>query len=313
MVHTPKAVFVFPGQGSQFVGMGKDVYDSFAEARAVFDEADSALGFALSKLCFEGPEEDLRLTVNVQPALVTLSLALLAVMRSSPHFTPPLFAAGHSLGEYTALTAAGALSTRDAVVLARERGRLMHQAAVKKAGSMAAVIGLAEEVVNNLAAEAGVYIANYNCPGQIVISGEARRMEKAIGLATAHGALKVVPLAVSGAFHTPLMQPAADGLSKAISGVAFNVPAFPVMGNASAAPLVSIGAVKDELVQQLCHPVQWQRSMSYLVSQGMGVFVEIGPGKVLAGLMKRIDKQSITHNIGDAASLNDYLSRGPAA
>jgi [acyl-carrier-protein] S-malonyltransferase len=310
MAHSPKVAFVFPGQGAQFVGMGKDVYDGFAGARAVFDVADKALGFKLSQLCFEGPEEDLRLTVNVQPAIVTFSLALLAVMQSSNHHLIHDFTAGHSLGEYTALSAAGTLNPSDAILLARKRGKLMYQAGIKKLGEMAAVIGLADEVVSQIAAEAGVYVANYNCPGQIVISGETRRMKKAVGVAIAHGALKVIPLQVSGAFHTTMMQLAADGLAQAMSTVSFNAPSFPVIGNASAKPLVSIGDVKDELVQQLCHPVQWQKSIEYLLSQGVETFVEIGPGKVLSGLIKRIKRDARTVNIGDAQSLKDFIEKG---
>ncbi|RJO61749.1 MAG: [acyl-carrier-protein] S-malonyltransferase [Dehalococcoidia bacterium] len=310
MAHSPRVAFVFPGQGSQFVGMGKDVYAGFEQARAVFDAADKALGSQLSQLYFEGPEEELRLTVNVQPAIVTFSLAILAVMRSGNHPLTPSFAAGHSLGEYSALAAAGALSPYDAILLARERGKLMYQAGVKKPGAMAAVIGLADEVVSQLAAEAGVYVANYNCPGQIVISGEVKRLEKAKGLATSHGALKVVPLQVSGAFHTSLMQPAADGLAQVISRVNFNAPFFPVIGNASAKPMVSIGDVKDELVQQLTHSVQWQKSIEYLLSQGVETFVEIGPGKVLSGLIKRIKRDARTINIGDAQSLGDFIEKG---
>ena len=309
MTHSPGIAFLFPGQGSQFVGMGKDVYDGFEQARAVFALADKVLGGKLSQLCFEGPEEELRLTVNVQPAIVTFSMALLAVMQSGNHFLAPAFAAGHSLGEYSALCAAGTLSKSDVILLARERGKLMYQAGIKKPGAMAAVIGLADEVVSQLAAEAGVYVANYNCPGQIVISGEAKRIEKVIGLATAHGALKVVQLQVSGAFHTSLMQSAADGLAQAISTVAFNAPSIPVIGNASAKPLVSIGDVKDELVQQLCHPVQWQKSIEFLLYQGVETFVEIGPGKVLAGLVKRTKRDARTINIGDAQSLREFMAK----
>jgi [acyl-carrier-protein] S-malonyltransferase len=165
-------------------------------------------------------------------------------------------------------------------------------------------------VVGQLAAEAGVYVANYNCPGQIVISGEARRVEKAMGLATSHGALKVVPLQVSGAFHTSLMLPAAEGLAQAISKVTFYTPSVPVIGNASAKPMVSIGDVKDELVQQLTHSVQWQKSVEYLLSQGVETFVEIGPGKVLSGLIKRIKRDARTVNIGDARSLKDFMTKG---
>jgi [acyl-carrier-protein] S-malonyltransferase len=310
MTHSPGVAFVFPGQGSQFVGMGKDVYENFAAARVVFDAADNALGFKLSQLCFEGPEEDLRLTVNVQPAIVTFSLALLAVIQAGKNSPKPVFTAGHSLGEYSALAAAGVLSATDAIRLSRQRGALMYQAGIKKPGAMAAVIGLADEVVGQLAAESGVYVANYNCPGQIVISGEAKRIEKAVGLATVHGALKVVPLQVSGAFHTPLMQPAAEGLAQTIAKFTFYTPSSPVIGNVSAMPLISIGGIKDELVQQLTHSVQWQKSIEYLLSQGVETFVEIGPGKVLAGLIKRIKRDARTINIGDAQSLNNFLEKG---
>ena len=312
MADTGAPAFVFPGQGSQFVGMGKDVYSDFPQARAVFDAADRALGFELSRLCFEGPEEELRLTVNVQPALVTLSLALLAVMRTSDSYQAPSFVAGHSLGEYAALAAAGVIPDTTAILLARERGRLMHRAGVQNPGSMAAIIGLAAEVVTQIAGEAGVYVANYNCPGQLVISGEARRVEKARGLATGRGALKVVPLQVSGAFHTPMMQPAADALADAISGLSFDTPVVSLVGNVSGRPLVSIGDIKDELVQQVSHSVQWQKSMEYMLSQGANTFVEIGPGRVLSGLMKRIKREAATKNVGDSETLKLYLEQGAA-
>jgi [acyl-carrier-protein] S-malonyltransferase len=310
MSESPKVAFVFPGQGSQFVGMGKDIYAASPDSKAVFDMADQALGFSLTKLCFEGPEEELRLTVNVQPALVTMSLALLAAMRNSPHLPTPAFTAGHSLGEYSALAAAGALSARDAIVLSRERGRLMYQAGVSNPGAMAAVLGLDNETVEKLALESGVFVANYNCPGQVVISGDKTAMEQAKTLAAARGATKVVPLAVSGAFHTPFMQPAAEGLAQAVARTPFNAPAVSVVANASAKPLVSIGEVKDELAQQLTHPVQWQKSVEYMLAQGIDTFVEIGPGKVLAGLIKRIGKQARTINVGDAASLQQFLEKG---
>jgi [acyl-carrier-protein] S-malonyltransferase len=310
MAHSPGVAFVFPGQGSQFVGMGKDVYAGFEAARSVFDASDKALGFKLSRLCFEGPAEELRLTVNVQPAIVTFSLALLAVMRNGKNFAPPDFAAGHSLGEYSALSAAGALTPQDAILLSRKRGQLMYQAGINAPGTMAAILGLSEDVVWQLAAEAGVHVANYNCPGQIVVSGESKLVEKAMGLATSLGALKVVPLQVSGAFHTDMMQSAAEGLNNALSTVVFNAPEFPVIGNASAKPLISIGEVKDELVQQLCHPVQWQKSIEYLASQGVETFIEIGPGKVLSGLIKRIKRNANLISVGDAQSLNEFIEKG---
>lgn len=312
MACSPRVALVFPGQGAQYVGMGEDIYNSYAEARSVFDAADKALGFNLSELCFKGPEEVLRLTVNVQPAIVTYCLAILRVLQKNGEPFNAAFVAGHSLGEYTALAAAGVLSTADAISLARERGRLMHQAGVKNPGAMAAVLGLSADVVSQITAEAGVHIANYNCPGQIVISGEARRVEKAIGLAVSRGALKVVPLAVSGAFHTSMMQPAADGLVNAISAMNFNPPAIPLVGNASARPLVSVDEIKNELKEQLTHAVQWQKSVEYMMSQGIEMFVEIGPGKVLSGLIKRIQKGTKTLNIGDAQSINEFLAGGLA-
>jgi len=310
MAHSPRVAFVFPGQGSQYVGMGRDIYERFKAARAVFDRADTALGFALSRLSFEGPEDELRLTVNVQPAIVTLSLAILAVMHECGPPLVPAFVAGHSLGEYTSLAAAGVLSPVDTIRLARERGKLMYQAGIKKTGSMMAIIGLADEVVAQIAGEAGVYVANYNCPGQLVISGESRRLAKAMGLATARGALKVVPLQVSGAFHTLFMQPAAVGLAGVIDAFPFNAPQIPIIANASAMPLVSVADVKDELIQQLCHPVQWQKSIEYMLEQRIETFVEIGPGRVLSGLIKRIKREARTMNIGDAQSLADFIERG---
>ncbi len=310
MTCSPRVALVFPGQGAQFVGMGKDIYDSFAEARLIFDGADKALGFNLSKLCFEGPEDELRLTVNVQPAMVTFCSAILEVLRASGACFNTAFVAGHSLGEYTALAAAGVLSSVNAVSLSRERGRLMHQAGVENPGAMAAVLGLSSDVVSQITAEAGVYVANYNCPGQIVISGEKKRIEKATGLAVSRGALKVIPLAVSGAFHTPMMQPAAEGLFSAISSMPFNTPTIPVIANASALPLVSEDEIKEELKQQLTHAVQWQKSVEYMISHGVDTFVEIGPGKVLSGLIKRINKGMKTLNIGDTQSINEILTAG---
>jgi [acyl-carrier-protein] S-malonyltransferase len=299
--------FIFPGQGAQFVGMGRDVYEAYPEARAAFEAADKALGFPLTRLCFEGPEDELRQTVNVQPAIVTLSLALLAVMRKSGWREEPGFFAGHSLGEYSALTAAGVLAPGEAILLARRRGQLMQDAGQNQPGTMAAVLGLDDAAVVPLCEEAGVYVANYNCPGQVVISGALKPMEKAIALAEARGARKVVPLQVSGAFHTPLMQPAAAGLAEALAKMTLSNSAAPIVANSSGAPITEASAVRTELVMQLTSPVQWQRSVEYMASQGVRRFVEIGPGKVLAGLVKRISREAETINVGDAPSLQAYL------
>ncbi|MCL1886222.1 MAG: ACP S-malonyltransferase [Dehalococcoidia bacterium] len=310
MAHPLKVVFVFSGHGSQFVGMGRDVYESFPEARAVFDEADATLGFSISKLCFEGPAEELCLPANVQPALLTLSVALLSVMRTSPNYVCPSYVAGHSLGEYAALAASGALGAQDAIMLARRRGQLMSQTGIRKPGIAAVIIGLTDEIVTAIASEAGVYVANFNYPGQVVISGETDRVENAISLAAAHGAIKAIPLAGSVAFHSPLMRSAADALVQVITKVHFDEPEFPVIGNYSASPLTSSKALMDELPKQLCHPVQWSKSMSYLLSQGADLFVEIGPGNVLSNIIRRIDKRAQCINIGNAGTLKEYMHNG---
>ncbi|MDD5126523.1 MAG: ACP S-malonyltransferase [Dehalococcoidales bacterium] len=298
-----KVAFVFPGQGSQNVGMGRDLYESFPAARAVFDEADKVLGFPISQLCFSGPEDELRKTVNAQPALVTASYACLQAVREAGNKSPPDFVAGHSLGEYTALAVAGVLSFADAVKLARERGRLMYEAGLAQPGSMAAVLGMDEAVLAGVCRATGVWLANINCPGQLVISGAVANLNQAMEQAKAKGASRVIPLQVSGAFHTPLMQPAADGLDKMITSLQFREPAIPVIGNVTAQPLSSAQAVKEELLKQLTSPVQWQRSVEYMAAHGVTTFYEIGPGKVLAGLIKRINKEANTINVGDAAAV----------
>jgi [acyl-carrier-protein] S-malonyltransferase len=300
--------FVFPGQGAQFVGMGRDIYEAYPGAKAVFDAADKALGFPLTRVCFEGPEDELRQTINVQPAILAFSLALLAVMRDSGPGEEPAFYAGHSLGEYTALSAAGVLSTTDVIMLARRRGELMQAAGKKQPGTMAALLGLDDAAVEPLCLEAGVYVANFNCPGQVVISGAIEPMKKAVALAEARGARRVVPLQVSGAFHTPLMQPAADGLAEALAKCKLTKPNVPVVANSSSLPLSEAGVVSAELIAQLTSPVQWQRSVEYMEGQGVRRFVEVGPGKVLAGLVKRISCDAETMNVGDAPSLRTYLS-----
>ncbi|OGO20762.1 MAG: [acyl-carrier-protein] S-malonyltransferase [Chloroflexi bacterium RBG_16_50_11] len=300
-----KTAWVFPGQGSQSVGMCRDLYDNVKSARDIFEQADKALGFPISRLCFEGPEEELRQTINAQPALVTAGDACLQAAReiSGNKLATPAFVAGHSLGEYTALAAAGVFDFSAAVRLARERGRLMHEAGQKRAGAMSAIMGLDETKLAEVCKQSDTVMANINSPGQIVISGARENIAKAMELATAAGASRTVPLQVSGAFHSPLMQPAVEGMVKYIDATTFKKPSIPVIGNVTALPLTTPEEVKTELKKQLLSPVQWQRTIEYMVKQGVTMFIEIGPGRVLAGLIKRINKEVITQNLGDLAAI----------
>jgi [acyl-carrier-protein] S-malonyltransferase len=327
---TAHVAFLFPGQGSQAVGMGADLHTASHAARRVFETVDDALGFSLSSLCFNGPEETLRETINAQPAIVAVSLASLAALQeafssssSSSSWTAPLvprFTAGHSVGEYAALVAAGALALEDAARLVRERGRLMHHEGTVCPGGMAAVIGMDEEPLQAICQEvtarltanlpAGAHpgqgrvtIANYNAPGQIVISGEQGALEAAMELARARGAKRVIPLAVSGAFHSPVMQPAAAGLAQAITTTPVNNAAIPVIGNIHAQPLVEDADIREELAQQIAATVQWIRTIEYMTQAGVTIFLEIGSGQALAGMVKRIAKGAITLNVGSRADL----------
>jgi [acyl-carrier-protein] S-malonyltransferase len=292
MTGDQKIAYVFPGQGSQWAGMGHELYTNSPKAKAVFEEADSVLGFPLSRLCFEGPEDTLRQTVNAQPAIMTVSIAYLRTSHQLQDKPQPSFLAGHSLGEYTALVAAGALSFADALRLARERGRLMQEAGNQTSGGMLAVIGLDETTVRDVCQSTGMEIANINCPGQIAISGPSQVLDKAAQLAKEKGAQKVIPLPVSGAFHSRLMQPAADGMAKAVSNLQFQDVVIPIVANTTAQPMTSGSALKAELLNQLCHSVLWQKSVEWMIKEGTLEFVEIGPGQVLTGLIKRISRDA---------------------
>jgi [acyl-carrier-protein] S-malonyltransferase len=299
-----KTAWVFPGQGSQTVGMCRDIYDNVASARGIFEEADRALGFALSKLCFEGPEEELRQTVNAQPALVTAAYACLeaAWEINGDKLATPAFTAGHSLGEYTALAASGVFDFTTAVRLARERGRLMHEAGQRHAGGMAAIIGLEETKLVEVCRQSNTIIANINCPGQIVITGAIENIGKAMELAKAAGAIRAIPLQVSGAFHSELMESIVAEMSAIVRSSLFKDPIIPVVANMTALPLTKAEAVKEELINQLTNTVLWQRGVEYMVAQGVDTFIEIGPGKVLTGLIRRINRDVATLNINDLAT-----------
>ena len=306
MAEQGRLAYVFPGQGSQLVGMGRDLYHNFSSAREVFEEADDALGFPLSRLCFEGPEEELAQTVNAQPAILTVSFACLkALSQVAGRMVCPAFMAGHSLGEYTALVAAQVLDFVDGVRLTRERGRLMQEAGDRVPGGMVAIIGLDDVSVEQVCQETGAQTANLNSPGQIVVSGTREAMVRAMDLARAMGARRTIALNVSGAFHSPLMQPAAEGIANAISELDFRHPSIPIVVNSTAQPVTTADEVKEELLRQLLHCVQWQKSVEYMVDAGVDTFIEIGPGQVLSGLIKRINTEAQILNLEDASSVRE--------
>jgi [acyl-carrier-protein] S-malonyltransferase len=299
--------WLFPGQGTQQVGMGRALHDASSAARGVFEAADRALGWSLTRLCFEGPESELVLTANAQPAILTTSIASLAALREAwPELPAPALAAGHSLGEYSALVAAGALELETAVRLVHLRGRAMQEAVPEGAGAMSAIIGGDAAAVTELcrvAAEGDVVApANFNAPGQIVIAGHKAAVERANALAPAHK-LKAIPLKVSAPFHSPLMAPAAKVLEQALAEVTFRPLAFPVVTNVLAEPNQSENAVAKLLVRQVDAPVLWEQSIRLIAEAGVTHALEIGPGSVLAGMVKRIDKRVRVHGVGDPAGI----------
>lgn len=300
--------WLFPGQGAQTVGMGEELFESSAPAREVFERADAALGWSVSKLCFEGPTEALQLTMNTQPALVTVSIAALATLREAfPHLSEPAFVAGHSLGEYSALVAAGALELEDAVRLVHLRGRAMQEAVPPGVGGMAAVMADAP-VVAALCAEAAEHevlaAANYNAPGQIVIAGHVGALARATALAQQRK-IKVISLKVSAPFHCALMRPAADAMRAALDAVTLRPPRCPVVANVSGEPVTSPEQIRELLVHQVDHSVRWEQSVRWIADQGVTQALELGSGRVLAGLVKRIDRRISVLPIGDVEALDE--------
>ncbi len=308
-----EVAWLFPGQGSQFVGMGQDLVEAFPEAREVFHRADEILGFPLSHLMFEGPEEELTDTVNAQPAIFVHSAAVLAVLRSRKPTWHPRFVAGHSLGEYSALYAAGVFSFEDALRLVRERGRLMKLAGERQPGGMAAVLGLDMETVEDICARAEaevglpVRVANDNCPGQVVISGAVPALERAMSLAQEAKARKVVRLAVSIAAHSPLMAVVSDEFAAQVRATPMQPPRLPVVMNASARPAETVAEIRDLLIAQLTSPVRWTESVRYMLEQEVDTFYELGPKDVLIGLVKRIDRKTKRRALGTAEALEAAL------
>lgn len=305
-----KLAFVCPGQGSQSVGMGKDLYDNFPVAKQVFDTADEVLGFELSKLMFEGPEDDLTQTKNTQPALLTASVAALKVLESQG--IRPDVTAGHSVGEYAALVAAGALDFADAVRLVRRRGELMSEAAAANPGTMAAVLGLSPEDVRAVVEEAKsagiVDVANYNSPGQVVISGGVAAVEEAGRIAKERGAKRVLPLKVSGAFHSRLMSQAADAMKSELEKAAIKDPAVAVVANVTADYVKTADEVREALAKQVAGSVRWEESVLKMAADGVDQFVEIGSGNVLAGLVSRIAKGTSVASVGDSGSVEKFVT-----
>lgn len=308
---SPNIAFVFPGQGSQYVGMGKELCERFPLARKVFAEAEDALGFALSQLCFAGPEAELQLTENTQPAILTASIAALRVLDAETTLLPALVA-GHSLGEYSALVAVGALRFADAVKVVRERGRLMQQAVPAGSGAMAVILGLEKDAVRALCAEASqgevVAPANYNGGGQIVIAGSKNAVTRAMSLAKERGAKRALDLPVSAPFHCQLMRPAADGLREVLSDVAVQPFAVGVVTNVEAEVNRDAGRVKTLLIEQAVQPVRWEETVMKLSQLGCRRALEIGPGKVLKGLIKRIAPALETDNFEAPPDLAKFLS-----
>ncbi len=306
--------WVFPGQGSQYVGMARDLYETFSAAREIIDSADTVLGFPLSQLMFQGPEADLTDTLNAQPALLTHSIAALAALRqAAPEHAAaltPAMCAGHSLGEYSALVAAGALAFADGLKLVRARGAAMQRAGEQQPGAMAAILGLDDARLSQICEQVGaVQVANYNAPGQLVISGEKASIERAVDQAKQAGAKRAIVLAVSIASHSKLMRPAVEEYRAAVMATPLTAPRVPVISNITAQPLPDVQAIRSEMLAQLTSSVQWVKSIAWMEASGVSEFLELGPKDVLTGLNKRITRHAVTRPLGTVETITRYTTQ----
>ena len=309
MVEDIKVAYVFPGQESKQVGMGLDLYLHYNSAREVFDEVDRTLGFPLSRLCFEGPEEELSQTINVQAAVLTVSIACLrAAEEISGHtLLPPTLVAGHGSGEYTALVAAGVMQLSDAVRLLRERGRLMNEAGRRKPGGMLTIMDIDKDIIEEICITTGVEISNINSPDNIVISGDETKLAKAKRLAQVKGARRMVPVKVSGAFYSSMMDPALEGMMNTVAQFKYENPAIPIIANVTAQPMNTVEAIKEELISQIIHCIKWQQSIEAMLARGITTFFEVGPGDVLTKYIKRISPGALTFNISNIQTINELM------
>jgi [acyl-carrier-protein] S-malonyltransferase len=299
-----KTALLFAGQGAQAVGMGKDFAEIFPTARTLFDRANAALGYDLAKICFEGPESELTKTENAQPGIYLVSWVAFQLLKENVPALRFDATAGLSLGEFTALAAAGVMSFEDGLKVVRQRGRFMQEACEAVPGAMAAIIGLEEGPTREVCAEAGVELANLNCPGQLVISGDKAGIDKACELAKGRGAKRALPLPVAGAYHSRLMASAQPKLRAVLAEIPLHLPSVPVISNVTAQPHHTAGEIHAKLVDQVTSSVRWEESMRYLLTQGFTRFIELGPGSALTGFMKRIDKNAVALSVSDRATLD---------